>query len=297
MSKIKKIIINIIIFLITIFILCTISVAENYKVLEDDLHVGDKVKIYSSDYSTSDSTKVFCVEHFQTTATHTYKVVNIIDIEGKTATDHRGSQPIISRENAKLAYILNARNTDRQVQSAIWKYFREWLQKVGSDFAGLSTSFALDDGGVNELMRKADNYADTVDSEAALTIKDNTDKENIKFKKRELNNEKYERIGPFNWIFSGKLTSIQVQNESDNNIAGVKYSYYNPDKTEKICTSVSEIKTGKNFYVWIPFSSKTQKIKNVIGTTYQEVDSVTIYCFQATNGYLQNYIQRRSTRN
>ena len=125
MSKIKKLLIGMIVFMISIICYITISEAA--------YSVGQSVTITYGTYLNDGN--LFCVEHNQALrGTLTYKVISEVDIRGNTSTDHTGKS-IQSWHNAKLAHILSANNgSDKQsgpVQNAIWNYIYTWIKNVG----------------------------------------------------------------------------------------------------------------------------------------------------------------------
>ncbi len=285
MNKIKKIIISIAISIITICCFHTNSFSWEVNKSYNISHGGYGDTIY-------------CVEYLETSpVSDDYTVVSIIKFQGIEATDHLG-KTLKSKENAKMAYILcqesdHGTGGSRNLQHAIWNYFKTWLDSVGELFHGISGSFADHDSFKSPYLKEGEDYKNGLAEN--LEINDKTKKDELTFKTREIDNKKYERIGPFNWEFPETLSSIQVHNESKENINGVKYSRFDGTE-EKMYSSISEIKSGKNFYIWIPFSSKTQKITTITGQIYQNVKTVTLICLKNDKESYQNYITREDRR-
>ena len=137
MSKVKKLLLGVIVMAIAILGYTNIAKATSYT-------VGQSVPITYSTYI--NDADLFCVEHNQALKGRlTYKVISQVDIRGNVSTDHTGKS-IESWHNAKLAYILSADNgpikQSGPVQNAIWNYMYTWMKNVGQYHAGLYDGFA-----------------------------------------------------------------------------------------------------------------------------------------------------------
>ena len=280
MSKLKKLLISIIVMAFAILAFTNIANAG--------YNVGDTMYITYNKYL-SDS-NLFCVEHNQALTNYRrikYQIISAIDIKGNTSTDHTGKS-ITSWYNAKLASILSADNgTDKEsgpVQNAIWNYIYTWMNNVGKNHAGLYLGFVNNvQGSNNNLDKTSSDYANSLRD---LKITDNTNKTALTVK----SDGDMIKIGPFNWSFSGNLKEIQVKDQNGNTVSGIKFSKYTGTTVENI--SVSQIQSGKDFYISVPISSGISRITNIMASGETEVKGVEIYFLQSTESSYQNLILR-----
>ena len=279
MSKIKKLLIGMIVFMISIICYITISEAA--------YSVGQSVTITYGTYLNDGN--LFCVEHNQALrGTLTYKVISEVDIRGNTSTDHTGKS-IQSWHNAKLAHILSANNgSDKQsgpVQNAIWNYIYTWIKNVGQYHAGLYDGFASTvKGNSSYLDSTSSDYANEL---ANLEISDNTNKDAIKA----TSDGDYIKIGPFNWSFSGSLSAITVKDQDEKEVGGLQFSNYSGTTANTI--GVGDIQSGKDFYILIPVSSGISKVTTVTAKGSVEVEGVKVWFLESQSGYnYQNLISR-----
>ena len=280
MSKIKKLLIGIIVTMIAIIGFTSISQAA--------YTVGQNVTITYSNYLNDPN--LFCVEHHQALrGTLTYKVISQVDIRGNTSTDHTGKS-IESWYNAKLAHILSADNgANKQsgpVQNAIWNYMYTWIKNVGQYHAGLYDGFANTvKGNSSYLDSQSSDYANEV---ANLGITDNTNKNNISVRA----DGDHIKVGPFNWYFSGTLSEIRVNDQNGNAVSGLSFSTYNG--TTETAIGIGDIKSGKDFYISIPISSGISRITTITAKGSVAVKGVTIWFLESQSGYnFQNLISRQ----
>lgn len=286
MSTMKRIIVTIIVGIIALLGFYTTSNAYT---------VGEAVDVTYGGYEQDPN--MYCAEHGQIlSGDHNwYTVVSQVKIEGRTSTDYMGG----TREswyNAKFAYILSADNGPDKatgpVANAVWNCLGEWLNNVGQYHAGLSASFTNGvAGSPTSLETEATNYANSLPEN--MEIKDNTDKSKIKVKAHEQDGKAYIKVGPFNWEFPGSMTNITAKNEEDGNIKGeFLYSSYNG--TRQKFHDISQIQSGKNFYIYIPMDGnmKIEKIASITGYATTTVKGVNISFLQAVDYTHQNLIVR-----
>lgn len=279
MSKVKKLLIGIIIIAIGILAFANISNAA--------YSVGQSVSITYSDYASDPN--LYCVEHHQSLrGTLTYKVISEVDIKGNTSTDYTGKS-IESWHNAKLAHILSADNgADKQsgpVQNALWNYMYTWMKNVGQYHAGLYLGFVNTvPGNDSYLDSESSDYANEL---ANIEITDNTNKQAIKVK----SDGDYIKVGPFNWSFSGTLNNVVVKDQDGNAVSGITFSRYSGTTADTI--GVGDIQSGKDFYISIPISSGISKITTISASGSVEVEGVKIWFLESQSGYnYQNLISR-----
>ena len=285
MSKVKKLLISIIITAFAILAFANIVKAYDYI-------VGSEFNVSHYQYMQGHP-DIYCVQHYQDmTGTKRYRVVSIVDIQGNTSTDHKGiTVTPESNANAKLAYILSAKveagnyTSKRNVQNAVWNFIYYWMRDVGQYHAGLSLDFANNNkGNYSRLNYEAENYANEL---ANIEFIDNTKKEEITVQSDGENI----RIGPFNWSFAGTLNNVVVKDQDGNPISDVTFTIYEGTTAKTI--SVEEIPSDKDFYISIPISSGVSKITAIEAHGSVLVKGVKIYFLKPTdNSQFQNLILR-----
>ena len=279
MSKVKKLLVGIIVMIVAILAYANIAKAAYY--------VGQYVPVTYSTYLNDPN--LFCVEHNQKLRGNmTYQVISQVDIRGNTSTDHTGKS-INSWYNAKLAHILYADNGGSKrtgpVQKAIWNYIYTWMQNVGQYHAGLYSGFASPvSGGSSALDGPSSDYANEL---ANLGITDNTNKAAITVK----SDGNYIKVGPFNWSFSGTLNNVTVKDQNGNAVNGVTFSTYAGLNSSTI--GVESIPSGKDFYIMIPISSGISRITTISASGTTNVEGVRVWFLESRNGAnYQNLISR-----
>ena len=252
MSKLKKIVLSIIITLLGIIGISTLSSAY---------YVGQSISVSYTEYL--NNSNIYCVEHGQALrAINYYKIISQVNIRGKTSTDHTGKQ-ITHNDNAKLAYILSGDNGPNKgsgpVTNAVWNFIHTWMNDVGQYHAGLYKGFTNGvTGSSSPLDTESSNYANTVGD---LKITDNTNKDNISVKTYNRDGREYIRIGPFNWSFSGTITGVSALDQNGQNIDGLIYSSFNGNN--EYWYGVGDIKSGRDFYVSVPADTGVTKITKI----------------------------------
>lgn len=284
MSRMKKIIIAIVIILIGLFGIYTVSNAI-YK-------VGSRVKIGESEYK-SGRYNLLCCQYGQllNDPGTIYNTVANVHIEGKTAKDHTGKS-ISDWSNAKLAYILSkdvGHPYTSPSQYGVWRYMATWVNKVGNKFSGINKGFAsrINDNGFEEWDREAEKYADKVESES---ISNKTDKNKIKVEAYKDNDATYLKVGPFDYEFGGKLSKIEIGDSKKNKTIKVeKFGVYS-GQTFKT-GGLDQIKSGNKFYLLIPTNSGLGIIDNIKVVADCNVKTADIAFLQSSIGVWQNMIQ------
>ena len=182
-------------------------------------------------------------------------------------------------------------------QNAIWDYGYDWWNLVGQDLSlkqGLITESEYEKLFVktedNQIMKELKDIGSDIVKQTKL--EDNTtaeDKKNIKVVNYKSNDgTEYLRIGPFNWKFGEKLKSIYLYDQNNERISHKLYSQYNG--TEQQFIELNEIKSEKNFYVYIPNNGKVTKITKIEGKTAPTINKVNIWFFEHLTNAYQNII-------
>ena len=287
MSKIKKILVSIIIVSIAILGVCSIS---NAYYSTKKLYVGKELDITYANYA--NNSNIFCMEHGQKLRVHNhYKVVSEVKIAGTKSTDHKG-KTIDSPINASFAYILwKSKNTPKsQVSNAVWNFGYTWMRTVGNQHAGLKTGFASNvTGEYSPINGEAQNYADNLQKTKSTKAQDKTDKSKIAVQTVTKNNVNYYRVGPFNWTFGGSLSDMKAYDQNDNVINNIICSTFKGNKEVNI-TKFSDITSGKPFYVSVPVNSGVSKITKLTGKVDISEKTANIWFLESKVGDKQNLI-------
>ena len=281
MSKIKKLLIGMIVMALAILAFANVANAA--------YSVGDTKRLNYWDYITDEN--LFCVEHHQRLRNNkvTYKVISQVNIEGNVSTDHTGKS-ITHKSNATLAYILSSTDNgsnkqNSPVQNAVWNYMYTWMTNVGQYHAGLYQGFANNvKGNDTTLEDDASDYANEIEN---IELIDNTNKDAISVQ----SDGNYIKVGPFNWSFSGKLNNIVVKDQNENAVRGITFSRYAGTTASTI--GVGDIQSGKDFYISIPISSGLSRITSISASGSVETRGVTIWFLESqTDAKYQNLIAR-----
>ncbi len=289
MKTMKKIIISMIIGIMALVGFHTTATAYS---------VGETVKV---DYSTYEADpNMFCVQHNQHLHKgdyQNYQIISQVNIKGNDSVDHLGGKQT-SWYNAKLAYILSKDNgtglkAQGAVANSIWNNMYTWMTNVGQYHAGLSLNFTSDKrGSYSPLDAESDAYANSLINvqETAQAMEDHTKKDKIKVASAEKDKNYYIKIGPFNWTFGAPLTKVTAEGKGDMTICF--FSSYN-GKDEYFYNEASEIQSGKDFYIYLPMDTQTEKLSKLTGHSTIMVKTATIWFLKSPNGYYQNLIIRQ----
>ena len=300
MSKMKKILMGMIISLIAIFGFGNTSFAKTYNYSSSlSLKVGMDVKIDYQDYN--NSSKIFCMQHGRhlDSSGDIYEVVSKVSIEGNVSKDHKGKK-ITNKSNGIFAYILASDVSKDTKQRAVWMYKKTWMNNVGSKHAGLKDYSVENKSGVTtshnteskKLYDNAVKYAKNLGEATSEGIEDKTEnKESVKATLYSKDDKAYLRIGPFNWTFSGKLSSIKVVDKNNKKVSAL-YSRYKGSNEEFI--KVEDIQSGKNFYISVP-ANTALGIKVSAKGKIDNVKCVDIWFLKSKTYSWQNLIKVKST--
>ena len=176
-----------------------------------------------------------------------------------------------------------------RAQWAVYKTINSWYSNVGTKF-GLNWGWARNDGNpeafqdetddrlykayldwqiynetpvYKEYMEEAKEYANDIANASStnqVTAKDNTNKDSLTITHYKENNIDYVKVGPFNWEFSGNLTSITLTGD---NGATPELVLYKANATTK--TSVEKIKSKEDFYIAFRQDSNISHISKIEG--------------------------------
>lgn len=300
MSKIKKIMISIVVGIVTVLGLCTTANAYNYN-------VGDILRVSLEQYL--QNSDIYCAQHGQILRSgwQRYKVISRVYIEGNKSTDHTGKTQT-SWDNAKLAYILsnNGFSTNKSlntttgaVPNAIWNNLSTWMANVGQYHEGLTTGFTTNGNPGNteyakDLDKAATEYANKLTG-TMQTITDNTKKDKIKVVSYEKDGKSYMRVGPFNWSFTGTMESVTVNDQNGQAISGTLYSSFNGNN--EYWYSANELKSGRDFYISVPMNTGVNKITKITGKAKINVKTVNIWFLNHITYERQNLIIREPGEN
>ena len=296
MKNIKNKIILGISLIFAMLCIANISNAASYT----NYKVGDI--LYRSYYDYIYDNNLFCLQHGQALPGWkvTYRVDSIVTIEGLKSTNEANKTKVTAWENGVLAYILSKDNgteasgIDKQygpVANAIWSYIPEWGQNVGRKH-GIDKSFMTGNAGQAQydyLITEAKNYATNLKEEQSF--KDITDKNKIKANSVTRNGKSYIKVGPFKWSFTGTLSNISVYDQDGKAISNILYNRY--QGKDLVETKVSDIKSGKPFYVLIPTDKGVREITSISGTCKYEVKCAKLWFLESLSGAsFQNLIGR-----
>ena len=286
MSKIRKISIIMVLIILAILGINTKSNAATLNV--DNLYVGATVTNINK-YTYYDLTNVYCVEHKQGLSSKmTFKVVNRVDITGLNATSN--GKTVTDVKNAQLAYILGSDRSYNIRQNAIWNRIHSWVSTVGTQL-GISRSFTNGvKGGTSSaaLEKEAIDYANNLQT-ANNELQDHTNKDAIKTTSYVEGNTRYIMVGPLNWTFPGSLSDVKVYDQDNNVISNVAFTYYEGNQIRKY-NGLSDIVSGRNFYVSVPANSRTRRITKIQATANTQVKTATIFFLSAGKLSWQNMI-------
>ncbi len=295
MNKIKQLLI---IFFITLIYILGINIISNAAEIKnfnvndvEDYEIGTKVYINSDIFYNHANNKLYCVEHNQVLPVNLtkYTLKAKINIVGNTSTDHKGKS-ITNKLNGRLVGILASgkHNNRPQMRNAIWNFIQTWMDGVGKNHAGLTEGFSSSEKGVPvALDQEAIDYMNSI-SKSNTKIEDKTDESKIKVKLVQVGNRKYMRVGPFKWSFPGKLTSISTYGDSKDALEGVRFSQY--DGTEQKMVTAKNIKSDKNFYVYLPLDSEVSDKIRLEASMDLELKSADVWFFKSSVGIDQNLI-------
>lgn len=238
----------------------------------------------------------------------TFENVKYMRINGKTITDYTtgsAGTSVTHDDNAILAYIiatdgghgpwLGGANSDldnannfSEAQNAIYSFINTWFTDVGQYYGMAGWVDSSNNFAHNSVYNEAVNYANslnTISTQASAT--NNTNKNNIKVVHYiGEDNSPYIKVGPFNWTFTGNLTSVKAIANNEE-ISSLKY-FKADGQTE---TNISGIESSQNFYIAFKADTGITKLDEVTGTVTTpggRVITAEIWFFQ----HIRNEAQR-----
>lgn len=206
----KTIILGIIVFLLGITQMTNVN-AASYDVNNiAGGNIGDTTTVTKGKLKASSS--LYCIQHKSAWPNGTYKITDIIEIQGNKATlttKNGKSKEYESTANGKLAYILAdasggkyGYNSERQKE--LWAYFNTWYKYSGTVLGLRDLSWSKNTTSVNATLDKAaTQYANSGASSASIKIDGAS---NITVNQNGL-------IGPINISKSGTISSISINDK------------------------------------------------------------------------------------
>lgn len=219
----------------------------------------------------------FCVYHGPLVA-GLYNVVNHIHIDG-LQSDTFG-QNLTLNENGIFGWILAqgdntpyitshtaqlCRYSDKQM--AVYGYFGAWRDANGFSFptnTGTDTNTAWIAAGQDYVNN---NYG----AATQASISDNTNTSKIQIDTRKIDSGEYIQVGPFNWNYSGNITSLNVYDQDNKNVNASFGKFVGTDFT---VVNPTQIPSGENIYVLVPMNSNVERISKIevkVGKTSQKI--------------------------
>lgn len=269
MKKVNKKLV--IIGLLIILLLAGIGAIKLYAVT-GEFGLADLLKREEKDGST-----VFCIAHNYTIksgSTYNFTRDNIIEIEGKTATN--GNKTTTNKSNAILAYICRAasnenidnytrdsnlnydnRYTKTPSQNAIWDYWDVWYERNGSSlgirsiYNKKSTPNHKDLAG--NVLDKANEYYSVLMGNDGIDV--------VTSNSSGIIGTTYDHYGPFKIKKTNSRVYGNLYIQTDENILGFVTSIDNKNATSSINFGDSNYKT---FYIRVKKGYTTSKFENVV---------------------------------
>lgn len=206
----KTIILGIIVFLLGIMQMTNVKAATYDANNIAGGNIGDSTTVTKGKLKASSS--LYCIQHKSAWPNGTYKITDIIDIQGNKATlttKNGTSKAYESTANGKLAYILAdssggkyGYNSERQKE--LWAYFNTWYKYSGKVIGLRDLSWSKNTAAVNATLDKAaTEYANNGANAAAIKIDGAS---NVTVKQNGL-------IGPINISKTGTISSIAINNQ------------------------------------------------------------------------------------
>lgn len=302
MKKVKKykyIIVIIIITLMMIFKISSVSQAD-YEYTKDKygnvINLGRKVEnsrisvsqakkdkkwwITFNDYTLhTNKGNIYCVQKGNDLLGKgaTYKVKDIIYIDGLDVANEKGSGLNGMEANAKLAYMLEEAKTIENRANLIWKYMEEWQNELKSNEAFEASANILKINMQSEEVTLTQKQKDIVDA-AKEYVKMYNEKSNGKIKVisnaktavcESIGENTYYKIGPIRYEFTPNLKSIEVKNQNGKK---VNLSFVMQDGKK---TSVDNIISNTKFYIYIPYNSENTSVTITLTTKKPKYNKYT----------------------
>ena len=285
MNSIKKILLMIVVFLSALILTQTTSQAKR---LDFGMNSGI-LSINEATYNLPEGQYdlklgldyTFCVQQGQRASEGcTWTVRNYIRIEGRHSTfyvnnyedDAHKLAEHENDENLMLAWILNQKFEasdlassgnpvyHSNIQKAVYGFFPKWA--TANDYTIPTNT------GNEEYMpyeNSARNYVNWWKNQQDASITNNTNKDNLTKEIIDYWGTSYIKIGPFNWTYTGTLSSIGVYDQN-NNWINASYGKYNGTSLQ-VSTNPNEIcQSNQNFYILVPANQGISKINRISAT-------------------------------
>ena len=300
----KSFILSIIITILTTIVLFASEVnATSYglnqaETIKNNGKIGDTVQLNGGFSRGRNDT--FCFEHKTGFSGGSYKITDIVEIDGRTAKSVGTGKTAVKRANVIMNYILFKGNYRREMylkdgsnkmssrNIAIWSYQNTWINALGNGFLknnwkNESTRYNIGDN-FDHQETQAKNEAIKLRQEAIDFSKNTKGEASISITGAKTVNEyATNTYGPFKAKFTGDNVSLTVTG-ANGTIASNKIKIY----SDKACTkSLSNIKSNGNFYIKVTDGTK---IKNVTVNVSSTVLSAKIF-FLAKNDFWSGHGQ------
>ena len=254
----------------------------------------DDYDLHLSGNSNGTPDDTFCVQEGAHVNTgNVYNVKNRIEIDGLDSVVYQGNTNKKVREvkdninNGIMAWIIAQNDTGSNhvkgnqyyssKQKAIYGFFRTWKNANGL------TKYKTNGGNYANAswVKKGREYAQECNKEEKASIENKTDSKKVKTESY----GEYIKVGPFKWEYTGNLTEVKVINQDGKEISA-KLAKYKGKKLETI-DNISQIKSGKNFYVLIKNDTGATSIQ-VTGKAEQTKDRYTATIWTLSHKYKEN---------
>lgn len=264
-SKIKKIIVILMLVLIQMFAMVTTSQATNVKdiISQGSNAIGKKLGpigrdpgVGNADYleGSGRSPYLYCIQKYKLLQNkNTYKVAKYIEIDGNIAKIYSNSEKYklyTNSDNAVIAYILGGgkeekgfgnNNNGGARQNALWAFWNTWAEKALGGY-----TWAENSGEKNQVYNEAQNYAKNLNNKKDYTAQIKSANSTVK-SVGTLDNSQL--IGPIKLTFTGTLS---VENSD-----GLEFYDSNKNKL----SGIKDIKSKQSFYIKNTKNNKISTLK------------------------------------
>ncbi len=238
--------------------------------LGTDNSVGKYVNIAESELVSRND--LYCIQHGVSFNVAEYRVAKYMHFNGCYDTATFDKSP--SALGAMLSYILYAGTNYGNGygtgigqygpgQQALYHTYNQWYRNIVvpnlylyNQQGPVTEAFAANesvqlgpDG--QQLYDQAKEYGDVLYDVTVngITISDNTNTSNLSVVPHVYNGEGYQRIGPFNWKFSGDIMDLEIYTVDGARIPESNIVFSKYEGTTEIFFGKNDIKTQENFYI------------------------------------------------
>lgn len=243
----------------------------------------------------------FCVWQNRIINSNTlYSVINHVKIDGTHSNPY--GQDLNLNENGIFGWILaqpdgNAGEDDvltnhyisnnhglsySKKQQAVYGYFNTWQTANNLGFENYS-------GGESypAWETEAQNY---VNSNYNVTASITNNKKDVQVDVYTHNNIDYAKVGPFNWTYTGNLENVNVYDQNNKAISGVKYAKYNGTNLEVFDSPSGAISSGNNFYILVSVDGSVEKITKIEAGVKVQAQKIVAEVWTLAHGEQQRLI-------